>query len=83
MMCSFSRFKLPDGTELAYEVLGSKHGTSATPFIFVVGMTGCRNDTKQLTSKIALNRPGIPIDLLRKQLLVADAGLILNDSSYL
>ncbi|KIJ17000.1 hypothetical protein PAXINDRAFT_132068 [Paxillus involutus ATCC 200175] len=62
MMCSFSRFKLPDGTELAYEVLGSKHGTSATPFIFVVGMTGCRNDTKELISKIALNRPVLIYD---------------------
>ncbi|KIK94289.1 hypothetical protein PAXRUDRAFT_828151 [Paxillus rubicundulus Ve08.2h10] len=55
-MCSFSRFKLPDGTELAYEVLGSKHVTSATPFIFVVGMTGCRGDMKELTNEIALNR---------------------------
>ncbi|KAF9227748.1 alpha/beta-hydrolase [Gyrodon lividus] len=62
LVSTFSRFKLPDGTELAYEVLGSNHGTSATLFIFVAGMTGCRGDTKELTSEIALKRPVLIYD---------------------
>ncbi|KAF9246375.1 Alpha/Beta hydrolase protein [Melanogaster broomeanus] len=60
-MSSFSRLKCPDGTELAYEVLGSENA-SAIPFVFVVGMTGCRGDTVELTTKIALKRPVLIYD---------------------
>ncbi|KIJ69141.1 hypothetical protein HYDPIDRAFT_36229 [Hydnomerulius pinastri MD-312] len=61
-MSNFSRLKLPDGTELAYEVLGSQNDASATPFVFVVGMTACRGDTIEITRRIASRRPVLIYD---------------------
>ncbi|KAG2146891.1 Alpha/Beta hydrolase protein [Suillus bovinus] len=60
-MNDYSILQLPDGAQLAYEVLGSNHKTSV-PFVFVCGTTSCRGDTKKVSSLLAKCRQVLVYD---------------------
>ncbi|KAH7914006.1 Alpha/Beta hydrolase protein [Hygrophoropsis aurantiaca] len=61
-MGEYSTITVPaDGTQLAYEVLGSEH-VGVLPLVFVGGMTSCRGDWQLLSSRIAKNRPVLVYD---------------------
>jgi hypothetical protein len=57
-MNEYSILQLPDGTRLAYEVLGSDRKGVSVPLVFVGGITSCRGDTKKVSSLIAKYRQG-------------------------
>ncbi|EGN95849.1 hypothetical protein SERLA73DRAFT_187076 [Serpula lacrymans var. lacrymans S7.3] len=61
-MAGFSKVTLPDGIELAYEILGSDHLGLAIPIVLVGGMTSCRVDWERLSSRLAHNRPVLIYD---------------------
>ncbi|KAH7929669.1 alpha/beta-hydrolase [Leucogyrophana mollusca] len=61
-MGSFLRITVPDGTELAYEVLGSQHAGVALPLVLIGGMTSCRGDWEPFSSRIAASRPVLIYD---------------------
>lgn len=52
-MSDCSILQLSDGTQLAYEVLGSDHKGVSVPLVFVGGITSCRGDTKKVSSLLA------------------------------
>jgi hypothetical protein len=56
-MGDYSILQLPDGTQLAYEVLGSDH-RALVPLVFVSGTTSCRGDTEKVSSLLAKHRQG-------------------------
>ncbi|KAG1756315.1 Alpha/Beta hydrolase protein [Suillus paluster] len=55
-MDNYSILQLPDGTQLAYEVLGSDRKGAPVPLVFVGGVTSCRGDTEKISSLLAKNR---------------------------
>lgn len=61
-MDDFSILQLSDGTELAYEVLGSHHKGASVPLVFVVGITSCRGDTEKVSTLLAKHRQVLVYD---------------------
>lgn len=61
-MDEYSILQLTDGTQLAYEVLGSDHKGASVPLVFVVGTTSCRGDTKKVSSLLARHRQVLVYD---------------------
>lgn len=60
-MGDYSILQLPDGTQLAYEVLGSDH-RALVPLVFVSGTTSCRGDTEKVSSLLAKHRQVLVYD---------------------
>ncbi|KAG1754304.1 Alpha/Beta hydrolase protein [Suillus lakei] len=58
----YSVLQLADGTELAYEVLGSDHKGASVPLVFVSGITSCRGDTEKVSSLLAKHRQVLVYD---------------------
>ncbi|KAG1877654.1 Alpha/Beta hydrolase protein [Suillus subalutaceus] len=63
-MDDYSILQLPDGTQLAYEVLGSDHKPegASVPLVFVSGTTSCRRDTDKVSSLLAKHRQVLVYD---------------------
>lgn len=52
------RHVLPDGAQLAFEVLGSVHVGCPTPIVLVGGMSNVGGDWQRLSTALARSRPG-------------------------
>lgn len=68
-MKAYSILQLPDGTKLAYEVLGSDHKGASVPFVYVGGMTTCRGDSEKVSSLVAKHRQGTWTILLTERVM--------------
>ena len=55
-----SKLTLKDGTELAYDILGSEHLGHALPLVMIGGMRSVRTDSLELAAILARRRPGEP-----------------------
>ena len=59
MASDYSTLNLPDGANLAYEVLGAYHLGRATPIVLVCGMSSVRIDYERLAASLVKTRPGL------------------------
>ncbi|KAG0694325.1 Alpha/Beta hydrolase protein [Suillus ampliporus] len=61
-MNDYSILQRPDGTQLAYEVLGSDNKGASVPLVFVSGITSCRGDTEKISSLLTKHRQVLVYD---------------------
>lgn len=60
MSSGHSTLNLPDGANLAYEILGAYHlAMRTTPVVLVCGMASVRIDYERLATSLVKTRPGL------------------------
>lgn len=57
-MTAYSTVLLPDGGQIAFEVLGTEYLGRRQPIVFIGGMSSLRGDWERLSNSIANVRPG-------------------------
>ncbi|KAF9053072.1 Alpha/Beta hydrolase protein [Panaeolus papilionaceus] len=62
MSTAYSKFTLPDGAQLAFEILGSYHLGKATPLVFINGVSSVRSDYERLTQCLMKTHPVLIYD---------------------